>query len=142
MAARNVTVWLPDEYDASKPLPVIYMQDNQQLWDDAKSCFRPDMSKQAERSAGACAGTFALGDCIREGLEVDAIGFVIGEQQASRVLIPLMSPAVPLSHGILSREALDCLGSFDPHPAFNGFESLAIAELSADSTEIDMGLFE
>ena len=30
---RKVTVWTPDGYDGKTPLPVIYMQDNQQLWD-------------------------------------------------------------------------------------------------------------
>ncbi len=34
---RNVTVWLPDGYDGKTPLPVVYMQDNQQLWDASKT---------------------------------------------------------------------------------------------------------
>ena len=37
VAPRNVTVWLPDGYDPKTPLPVIYMQDGQQLWDASKT---------------------------------------------------------------------------------------------------------
>ena len=37
VAARDVTVWLPEGYDSKTPLPVIYMQDNQQLWDASKT---------------------------------------------------------------------------------------------------------
>lgn len=53
-----------------------------------------------------------------------------------------MPPTVPPSHGILSREVMECFGSFDAHSAFDGFEPPTIAELSADSAQIDMGLFE
>lgn len=31
--ARNLDVWLPPEYDENRPLPVIYMQDGQNLFD-------------------------------------------------------------------------------------------------------------
>ena len=41
-------------------------------FDDAKACFVPDVSVQAERSAGACNGSFALADCLREGAEMGA----------------------------------------------------------------------
>lgn len=39
-------------------------------FDNAKACFVPDVSVQAERSAGACNGSFALADCLREGAEM------------------------------------------------------------------------
>lgn len=38
-------------------------------YDEALTSFVPDVSRQAERSAGAARGSFALGDCLREGLE-------------------------------------------------------------------------
>jgi sarcosine oxidase, subunit alpha len=41
-------------------------------FDEAKACFVPDVSVQAERSAGACNGSFALPDCLREGAEMGA----------------------------------------------------------------------
>jgi len=38
VAARDVTVWLPDGYrEDGPPLPVIYMQDGQNLHDSARS---------------------------------------------------------------------------------------------------------
>ncbi len=37
-------------------------------FDDARACFVPGAPAQAERSAGACNGTFALGACVSEGL--------------------------------------------------------------------------
>lgn len=33
VSARNVDVWLPPQYDASRPMPVVYMQDGQNLFD-------------------------------------------------------------------------------------------------------------
>ncbi|MDP3670240.1 MAG: sarcosine oxidase subunit alpha family protein [Telluria sp.] len=39
-------------------------------FDDAKACFVPAAPVQAERSAGACNGSFALADCLREGAEM------------------------------------------------------------------------
>ncbi len=36
-------------------------------YDDRITSFVPDESRQAERSAGAARGSFALGDCLREG---------------------------------------------------------------------------
>ncbi len=53
-----------------------------------------------------------------------------------------MPPAVPLPHGIMPREALGYLHSLDAHSAFDGLEPSAMAELSAHSTEIDMGLVD
>jgi sarcosine oxidase subunit alpha len=38
-------------------------------YDEGITSFVPDESRQAERSAGAARGSFALGDCLREGLE-------------------------------------------------------------------------
>ena len=37
-------------------------------FDDGRACFVPGTSAQAERSAGACNGTFALGACVAEGI--------------------------------------------------------------------------
>jgi sarcosine oxidase subunit alpha len=42
------------------------------VWDGARACFVPGASRQAERSAGAAAGTFALGGAIVEGLRAGA----------------------------------------------------------------------
>lgn len=36
-------------------------------WDHARACFVPGASAQAERSAGACNGSFSLADCLAEG---------------------------------------------------------------------------
>ena len=41
-------------------------------FDDARACFVPGTSVQAERSAGACNGTFAHGACIAEGAAAGA----------------------------------------------------------------------
>jgi sarcosine oxidase subunit alpha len=41
-------------------------------FDDGKACFVPGDSVQAERSAGACNGTFALGACLAEGVAAGA----------------------------------------------------------------------
>ena len=45
-------------------------------YDEGIASFVPDQSRQAERSAGAALGSFALADCLREGLEagVEAAG--------------------------------------------------------------------
>ena len=41
-------------------------------YDGEKGCFVPDAPAQEERSAGSSKGSFALGDCLGEGLEVGA----------------------------------------------------------------------
>ena len=41
-------------------------------FDREKGCFVPDDPVQEERSAGSCQGNFALGGCLREGLEAGA----------------------------------------------------------------------
>jgi sarcosine oxidase subunit alpha len=41
-------------------------------FDEDKACFVPGTSVQAERSAGACNGSFGLGDCIAEGFQAGA----------------------------------------------------------------------
>jgi len=41
-------------------------------YDERIASFVPDQSRQAERSAGAARGSFALGDCLREGQEAGA----------------------------------------------------------------------
>ena len=42
------------------------------VFDVDRACFVPGESVQAERSAGACNGAFALDDCLREGFAVGA----------------------------------------------------------------------
>ncbi len=42
------------------------------VWDEVKACFVPGASVQAERSAGACNGSFALARCVAEGLHAGA----------------------------------------------------------------------
>ena len=74
-------------------------------------------------------------ECIRERLKVHAIDFVIGRQRFSRLLISLVPPPVPLTDGILSREALQCGHPINSHRAFDGFKSATIAELSSASTQ-------
>jgi sarcosine oxidase subunit alpha len=41
-------------------------------YDPGRVCFVPDEAAQAQRSAGACAGTFALADCLAEGAAAGA----------------------------------------------------------------------
>ncbi|MBT7612526.1 MAG: FAD-dependent oxidoreductase, partial [Rhodospirillaceae bacterium] len=45
-------------------------------WDDALATFVPGVLKQAQRNAGAVAGTLALEDCLREGAEAGAAAAV------------------------------------------------------------------
>ena len=42
-------------------------------FEEAKACFVPGSSVQAERSAGSCNGSFALRDCLREGIAAGAM---------------------------------------------------------------------
>ncbi|HXH04624.1 MAG TPA: glycine cleavage T C-terminal barrel domain-containing protein, partial [Candidatus Competibacteraceae bacterium] len=42
------------------------------IWDDKLACFRPGTPVQAERSAGACAGSFSLQAALAEGLAAGA----------------------------------------------------------------------
>lgn len=41
-------------------------------YDDALACFVPNVSMQAERSAGACKATFTLAGCLAEGAAAGA----------------------------------------------------------------------
>jgi len=43
------------------------------VWDEAQACFVPGKSVQAERSAGACAGTFSLAGTLAQGLRAGAM---------------------------------------------------------------------
>ncbi len=50
------------------PAAGLYSQSGGKLrFDDGKACFVPNLSAQAERSAGSCNGTFDLQGCIAEG---------------------------------------------------------------------------
>ena len=42
-------------------------------WDESKACFLPATSVQAERSAGACKGSFSAVECVAEGFQAGAI---------------------------------------------------------------------
>ena len=55
------------------PTVHLYSQSGGKLrWDEALATFRPDVSRQAERSAGAANGVFLLGACLVEGAEAGA----------------------------------------------------------------------
>ena len=43
------------------------------VWDERGACFTPGASTQPARSAGACNGAFALGDCLAEGTHAGAL---------------------------------------------------------------------
>jgi hypothetical protein len=80
--------------------------------------------------------------CICEGLEVHAIGFVVGEQQAASLLISLMPPPVPLANGILSRKPLERREAADAQLALNGFEPASITQSPTHAVEIDVRLVQ
>ena len=57
-------------------------------YDESRACFVPGQSFQAERSAGACTGAFALPDCLAEGAAAgaeaaEAAGFSVASETAS-----------------------------------------------------------
>ena len=55
------------------PVVHLFSQSRGRLrFDDARACFVPAESVQAERSAGACNGAFRLGDCLAEGFAAGA----------------------------------------------------------------------
>ena len=58
------------------------------------------------------------------------------------MLIPLISPPVPLGNGILPGEPVKRAGPLDAHHALDGFEPAAIAQLPTDSAEVDVGLLQ
>src|SRR3954451_8433020 len=51
-------------------------------YDDALACFVPNISMQAERSAGSCKATFTLAGCLAEGAAAGAEGAKAGGQCA------------------------------------------------------------
>lgn len=55
------------------PAVHLFSQSNGKLvYDEARACFLPGRSAQAERSAGACTGTFDLPGCLAEGAAAGA----------------------------------------------------------------------
>ena len=66
-------------------------------FDDASACFVPGVSVQAERSAGACNGSFALGACLAEGLAAGAEAANLASARDENALDP---PAAAASNGL------------------------------------------
>jgi sarcosine oxidase subunit alpha len=60
-------------------------------YDSGRACFVPGASKQAERSAGACRGSFGLADCLDEGF---AAGAAAAEAAGVTAKRPLPAPKV------------------------------------------------
>ncbi len=62
-------------------------------WDDKRNMFVPGQSKQAERSAGAAQGNFALKDCLKE-------GFTAGAEAATAAGFAVEVPATPTTNDV------------------------------------------
>jgi sarcosine oxidase subunit alpha len=89
-------------------------------WAEEKACFVPGATAQAQRSAGACNGSFALADCLAEGLQAGAAaalraGFGSGESPqpprtepaAERALLPLWRVPGPHQPGRGPKQFVD-----------------------------------
>ena len=89
-------------------------------WSEAKACFVPGASAQAECSAGACNGSFALADCLAEGFRAGAAaaahaGFGSGEPPrppatepvSGQALLPLWLVPGPYKPGRGPRQFVD-----------------------------------
>ncbi len=71
--ARNIDCDLLCVSGGWNPTVHLFSQSQGKLrYDDALTTFVPDESRQAERSAGAAAGRFALGECLGDGLDAGA----------------------------------------------------------------------
>jgi sarcosine oxidase subunit alpha len=66
-------------------------------WDADQLCFVPGVSVQAERSSGSARGTFALGECLREGFEMGAEAARAAGQEAETPDLPETSATEPLA---------------------------------------------
>ena len=72
--------------------PVIHLSSHtgaKPEWDESIVAFRPGASKQRERSAGACAGTFGLSDCLREGAVAGAEAAQLAGYGDGKVIFPV-----------------------------------------------------
>jgi sarcosine oxidase subunit alpha len=72
--------------------PVIHLSSHtgaKPEWDESIVAFRPGVSKQRERSAGACAGTFCLSDCLREGAVAGAEAAQLAGYGDGKVIFPV-----------------------------------------------------
>ncbi len=66
-------------------------------WDADQLCFVPGESVQVERSCGASRGTFALGDCLREGFEAGSEAARATGNQVETPNAPEASETEPLA---------------------------------------------
>jgi sarcosine oxidase, subunit alpha len=103
------------------PIVHLYAQSGgKPRFDQAKACFVPDVSVQAERSAGACNGSFALPDCLREGAEMGAraarlagfdascaVPLPVTQAFAEEPIKPLWVVPAPKSIGRLPKQFVD-----------------------------------
>jgi len=72
-AARSIDCDLVCVSGGWNPTVHLFSQSQGALrYDDALTSFVPDVSRQAEQSAGAARGCFALGECLRDGLYAGA----------------------------------------------------------------------
>ena len=72
--------------------PVIHLSSHtgaKPVWDESIVAFRPGASKQQERSAGACAGTFSLSDCLSEGALAGAEAAQLAGHGDGKVIFPV-----------------------------------------------------
>ncbi|MFO1350935.1 MAG: sarcosine oxidase subunit alpha family protein [Gammaproteobacteria bacterium] len=70
------------------------------LWNEAKACFIPVQPAQPQRSVGACAGSFQLGECLAEGAKAGAeaalaLGFAGGQASIPRAAEETEEPLRP-----------------------------------------------
>ncbi|MFO0996816.1 MAG: sarcosine oxidase subunit alpha family protein [Alphaproteobacteria bacterium] len=99
-------------------------------YDSGRACFIPGASKQAERSAGACRGSFGLADCLDEGL---AAGAAAAEAAGFAAKRPLPAPKVD-QPGESALRALWLVPGKDPvgHGSAKHFVDLANDVTAAD----------
>ena len=99
-------------------------------FDEALAAFVPDVSVQAERSAGACRGLFSAAGCLAEGAEAGveaarAAGFGAEPVAAPEVVEPAEAALLPAWLALGSRPA---------------FRSRAFVDFQNDVTAKDLGL--
>jgi len=99
---------------------------------DGMACFVPGASVQAERSAGACNGRFALGDCLADGLAAGA--------EAARLvgIRDVAVPAVPAVRDLAEEPLAPVWVVPSPEPAGRGPKQFV--DLQNDVTASDIAL--
>jgi len=60
-------------------------------WNDAKSCFEPDLVVQKQRSVGASNGTFSLAGCLQEGMEAGLESAKLSGFEVSDMNVPTVN---------------------------------------------------